>query len=226
MLASDPTAAKRKAIKERYKRQAAEASGYPVAHRGAPLAVRVAQLNRLFARRYGDELPDDDDGRVAAWVMACHMAYRTNGSSYYIAKWVHQWASWMDSDELDALITRAIDKPHRFGADKIAEILSVTEAERTELRLTTIGSIDKTSAERKAERKERDRLTKEAGRRAAGKPTRAEWEAKARRNTRPWEALNPPISERTWYRQQKRAALIVDCQPQSRTRAPSRKRIA
>lgn len=205
---NDRTAAKLKEVKLRYRRKAEAAADYPVVKNGPPLAVRIKELNRLFRRRYGYELLDDDDGRDSAWLMASHLAHRLNGPGYYVAKWTEVACPWMEEDERESLIAKVLANPHRFTADTLARRLNVTEAERTELRLTTIGSIDKTSAERKADRKARkrvrDRRNKQHQRRTEGRKTRTEYEEQSLRNTKPWVALG--ISERTWYRRQERAA--------------------
>jgi hypothetical protein len=84
-----------------------------------------------------------------------------------------------------------------WSADNLARFLGVTYAQRQALRLTTIGSINVGRRARKELRKRRDRLAKEAKRRAAGmRPQSASLSA-----IQPWRALG--MSRRTWYRRNK-----------------------
>jgi hypothetical protein len=53
-------------------------------------------------------------------------------------------------------------------ADTLAKALNLTDAERTRLKIRTIGAVDCTKAEREARRRECKRLAKEAKRRTAG----------------------------------------------------------
>jgi hypothetical protein len=71
------------------------------------------------------------------------------------------------------------------------------------LRITTIGSVDVTNAERAAARKARKRQSKQAMRRAKGKLTRSDYLAQSKENAKPW--ISEGISRRTWYRRQKLA---------------------
>src|SRR5262249_1358107 len=83
------------------------------------------------------------------------------------------------------------------SADNLARFLGVVYADRQALGLTTIGSVDIKKRARKELRKRRNRLVKEAKRRAAGmRPQRESLSA-----TKPWEKLG--ISRATWYRQNK-----------------------
>src|ERR1700719_4094795 len=60
--------------------------------------LRIADLRRLYADRYGRMLPDDDAGRDAAFVMACHLAKRPDAERR-IANWLELQAPWMRQDE-------------------------------------------------------------------------------------------------------------------------------
>ena len=44
---------------------------------GNIIAIRCAELERLFIARYGRQLPDDDAGRDEAMLMAHHLAHRS-----------------------------------------------------------------------------------------------------------------------------------------------------
>ena len=129
-------------------------------------ALRVAQINRLFRARYGETLPDDDAGRDDAEVMAHHLAHRGSGAERRIASWVALRAPWMSAVEVAAMIARVIAKPIRWRADALGKLLRLTDAERTELKITTIGSVDVPRAERIKRRRERARQRMAARRRA------------------------------------------------------------
>jgi hypothetical protein len=103
----------------------------------------------------------------------------------------------------------------RWSADNLARFLGVTYAQRQALRLTTIGSVNVGKRARKEMRKRRDRLAKEAKRRAAGmRPQSASLSA-----TKPWRELG--MSRATWYRRNKArrrgetvlsAAIFLSCE--------------
>jgi predicted P-loop ATPase len=162
-------------------------------------ALRVAELRRFFHDCYGPDLPDDDAGRADARLMAHHLAHRIGDPSNRIAAWLEGAAPWMAPDERADLAANVIAKPLRYRADKLAAMLGLTEATRRRLRITTIGAIDCTKAERLEQRRERARLAKQAKRRAAGNKTRAAYleDCKAK-STRPWQAAG--ISRSRWYR--------------------------
>jgi hypothetical protein len=162
-------------------------------------ALRIAELRRLFKARYRDVLPDDDAGRDEALVMAHHLAHRAGDPRRRITGWLELQAPWMTPAEIAALISTVLAKPLRWRADKLAARLNLTEAERRRLRITTIGAVDRTKAERIADRKRRKRLIERARRRARGVRPRAEYQRSSVSRAKPWLALG--ISRRTWYRQ-------------------------
>ena len=160
-------------------------------------ALRVADLKKLFYARYGRVLPDDDAGRDDAFVMAQHLAKRPNPERR-IPAWLSLNCPWMSQTDVQKLTAKAITKPLRWRADKLARRLNLHEAERQRLRITTIGAVDVDKAQRIHRRKEAKRRAMAAARRAKGATPRAEYEAKSLSRARPWEAAG--ISRRTWYR--------------------------
>jgi hypothetical protein len=182
-------------------RRAEIARRYKAKKRGRPAsmaALRIAELRRLFAARYGETLPDDDAGRDEALLMAHHLARRPGDPRHRIAAWCELHASWMPADELERLIADVMARPRRWRADTLAVRLNLTEAERRRLAIRTIGAVDVTKAQRQARRLERDRLRKQQRRRNAGAKPRRCYLAAAASRIRPWVALG--ISRRTWYR--------------------------
>jgi hypothetical protein len=115
----------------------------------------------------------------------------------------------MSADEMASLITNVIAKPIRWRADPMAARLGLKEADRARLRITTIGAVDMTKAEREAARKARKRQAKREGRRDRGMKPRAEYEKQSLSATKPWEVAG--CSRRTWYRrqQQEQARKLV-----------------
>jgi hypothetical protein len=181
-------------IRKRYQRRGGTA---------AIVTFRMAELYRCFNRAYGGApLPNDDAGRDDLR-LAFQVLSTTSGPGPRMANVALTWAPWMPSDELEALIADVVAHPRRFKADTMAARLGITAEIRNLLKLRTIGAIDKSAAERAAERREQQRLAKEQKRRAAGIPTIAEALA-LRAKREPWKAAE--ISRSTWYRRRQRAA--------------------
>jgi hypothetical protein len=166
-------------------------------------ALRVADIARLFADRYGAGLPDDDAGRDDVRIMVHHLALMSGDQVKRITSWIASRAPWMAPDAAQHLIEQAIAKPLRWRADKLAVRLNLTAADRSRLGIKTIGACDLTKAEREAARKARKRQTERKGRRAKGVKPRAEYLATSAERAKPW--LAEGISRRTWYRRQRAA---------------------
>lgn len=180
----------RKAIARRYRKR----SGEP-----APMAaLRVAELTRLLAARYGDALPDDDAGRDDAVLVCHHLARRAGNPVDRIFAWLEQRAPWMAADERADIAGRVTANPLRWRADTLAHRLRLTVDERTRLGIKTIGAIDQTAAERAECRRLKKQHAKEALRRSNGAIPRGEYLASSTQHQQPWQALG--ISRRTWYR--------------------------
>jgi hypothetical protein len=159
--------------------------------------MRVSQLERLFASRYGQTLPDDDAGRDDLFVAAHHVC--TKGGD--IIAWASLWAPWLGDTEARKLAARVSANPLRWKADTLAARLNVSYAERQRLKLTTIGAVDVPASGRELLRKQRNKQRKTDARRAKGAKPRAVYEAESAESTRPWAALG--ISRRTFYRRKK-----------------------
>ena len=184
-------------------RHAEIARRYKAKNAGKPpvsiAALRIAELRRLFYARYGRTLPDDDAGRDDLVVMAHHLA-RRHGDPLRIHNWIELHAPWMSAKEADEKVRFVVAHPIKWRADKLAQRLHLTEAERRRLGIRTIGAIDMTKQERKEARRRRQRQRDLNRRRAHGATPRVEWEAIHDTNrTKPWLAAG--ISRATWYRQ-------------------------
>jgi hypothetical protein len=161
-------------------------------------SLRINELNRLFTARYGHTLPDDDAGRDDILVMAHHLARCPGEVGRRIRNWIELHAPWMASDMAAQIIRLVTSNPIKWRADTLAQRVRLTEAERRQLGIRTIGSIDMTREERKKARRLRQRQRDLARRRAQGARPRAEYEANSISRSKPWMAHG--ISRRTWYR--------------------------
>jgi hypothetical protein len=134
--------------------------------------IRLRELERLFRGRYGRFLPDDDAGLDDLIVAAHHIAFLRGEVPKHIVAWARAWAPWMPSDEAKRLAERVAAEPRKWTADALAWRLRLSRAERTELRITTIGAFDMSKAEREAARKQRRRDAERARRakRSTGRP--------------------------------------------------------
>jgi hypothetical protein len=164
------------------------------------IMVRLRELERLFASRYGATLPDDDAGHDELLVAANTIAgaYKDENTASRIVSWARVWAPWLPAAEAEALAARVAANPHRWTADTLAWRLRLTTVERDALGITTIGAVDMSKAERLARRKERKRVTEVGRRKAKGAVSRAAYEAASASRIKPWATLG--MSRRTWYR--------------------------
>ena len=73
--------------------------------------LRCAELERLFAARYGPELPNDDAGRDDLLLVAHHLGRRAGEPSQRIAAWCRAHAPWLAAAELEQLVDDVRTKP-------------------------------------------------------------------------------------------------------------------
>lgn len=145
-------------IKRRYERKSA------VGKRTRSMAaIRLAELTRWLHDAYGAgvELEPSPDAIRIAELFAHHLACLANPERR-IAEWLAFYAPTIPPQERERLIGNAIGSPIHWSADKLAWRIRLTDAKRTELKITTIGAIDCTKEQRAARRKEqRARLMRE-----------------------------------------------------------------
>jgi hypothetical protein len=103
----------------------------------------------------------------------------------------------MRQDEIEAVLAGATAKPRRWRADALGKLLGLTDTQRTELKITTIGACDVTKAERMKRRRERARQ-RQAAKRQAASVSRAQYLAACAAKPKPWLLLG--LSRATWYR--------------------------
>jgi len=99
------------------------------------------------------------------------------------------------------MAARVISNPLRWRADKLAKVLNLHEAERSRLRITTIGSCDLSKEERVKRRRALKRLRRRERRRASGAKPREEYEANSISRAKHWEALG--MSRASWVPRRK-----------------------
>lgn len=149
-------------IKRRYERKP------KVGKRGRPMAaIRLAELSRWLndAIGAGAELEQCEWSEGIARLFVHHFVVLGDGSRR-AADWLATYAPWIDRRDREYLITEANHCPLKWSADKLAWKLRLTDAKRTELKITTIGAIDVGREERKA-RRNRLKRERERARRAA-----------------------------------------------------------
>jgi hypothetical protein len=161
-------------------------------------ALRIAELTRVFAARYGEVLPDDDAGADDARVMVHHLAQLATNQRRRISEWLKHRAPWMPQQAARELMEAALSKPIRWRADTLGARLGLTATERKALQIRTIGDIESTATERLVRRRERSRLAKARKRKEAGQLGRSEYLAACAARPKPWERLR--VSRRTWFR--------------------------
>jgi hypothetical protein len=101
------------------------------------------------------------------------------------------------------IIDEANSIPPCRKADPLAAWLGLTYADRQNLHIRTIGSVNVKKRARTVLRKRSKRLAEERRRRTRGVRSRVQYEGNSIAATRPWEKLN--IGRRTWYRRQKQS---------------------
>jgi len=95
-----------------------------------------------------------DDARV----LAHHARNLPRDERINITRFLHRWAPWLAFSKVEALVEEAIEHQMRRRADTLGGRMGLTMADRTALRITTIGAIDCSKAERVERRKGQERL--------------------------------------------------------------------
>jgi hypothetical protein len=145
----------------------------------------------LHARHVGARQTED----FSRWLIAWHWHNpKARDPIWSLTEAARRMGGKITEAQSSAITEEASVTRKHLTADKVAKFLGVTYAQREALRLTTIGSIDVKKRARKELRKRRDRLAKEAKRRAAGIRPQSE----SLSATQPWRELG--MSRRTWYR--------------------------
>ena len=161
----------------------------------------VGDLRRLFRHRYGATLPPDDAGRDDLCLLLQAISLDPRVPAEKMAREIEVLGPWMDATEAKQLIDDLMNLPlcwRKLPPKALGAMVRLTNRERERLRLWRIAPVDMTADElieqRKAKRRTRARLT----RRKAGAAARADYLAKSKSKSKPWEAEG--ISRTTWYR--------------------------
>jgi hypothetical protein len=163
--------------------------------------VRLRELERLFSWRYGACLPNDPAGREAVKSSAHHIAHMSGDAARHIAAWTSLWAPWMDEDKVSELIAVVLRRPLKFKADTLGRKLRLSNAERYELKIRTIGAFDVSKEQRMAYRKLRRAMYDRTRRQEKGAMSRHEYLVSSLSRLRPWKKLG--MSRANWYRKGK-----------------------
>lgn len=135
-------------------------------------AIRLAQLTRWLhdTNGAGVELEPSDHSVQLVRIFAHHMAALPD-TARRVQAWIECYAPWLSLASREVLIAEVQQCPLKWSADKLAWKIRLTDAQRTRLKITTIGAID-VSREQRAERQRQRRAQRERDRRAAKRTSR------------------------------------------------------
>jgi hypothetical protein len=161
--------------------------------------LRIGDLNKLFAYRYGGDrenyvFPNDDAGLEDLKILLHHYALN---NPLAMTRIIRLRAPWLR--DASGLLAQIDAFPMKWRAGTLGRSLNLRGAEWRALRLRTIGPVDMTKMERMAYSQALARERKKAKRRAEGRLVRQEWLARnSLSRTKPWVAEG--VSRRTWER--------------------------
>jgi len=179
-------AARKYEIAKRYRRKLAKLGN----RSRAMAAIRLSELTRWLHdwNGAGAELEASDAGYSTVRLFAHHLGGLPD-TPRRVTVWCAAYAPWVTPRDLERLISEVVECPIKWGADKLAWKIRLTDAKRSELKIKTIGAIDCAKAQRLIRAK-----AKRAARDAARRPRKP-------KAGKPWEVLG--ISRRTWFRRRK-----------------------
>lgn len=159
--------------------------------RGGPPSIstlRRAELVRLFESRFGKVLPDDDSGSEDVCLFADHCGMNRE---HILQAFCRSYAPWLTAGEISEILAQR--RVASWAADDLGRKLGLRDAERTTLKIRTIGAIDCGKVARKKRRKVKKR-EREAARRAAAGATPHK---RSVSRLKPWDSEG--ISRTEWY---------------------------
>lgn len=117
-------------------------------------AIRIAELSRWLAdvAGAGTELQPCEWSEGVARIFVHHFVVLSDGNRR-AAEWLATYCPWIETRDREYMITEANHCPLKWSADKLAWKIRLTDAKRTELKITTVGAIDCNADQRKARRK-------------------------------------------------------------------------
>lgn len=192
-------------LKEKPRRKRARNSAWKF----SPEMLRMREIEKVIRHRHGTFIPDpsgtDDIDLCLCYLRAVAM---TPGNQD-LESWCARWAPWANPQTIEEIEKLRIDRKRMLKADDVARLLMVSFAERTKLKLRTIGAYDVTKIERTELAKEKKRATdknrQKQKRIMEGRQDRASYEAASISKAKPWEILG--ISRAGWYRKQRETGL-------------------
>lgn len=158
----DVIAARKWEIKRRYSRKA------KVGKRTRSMAaIRLAELTRWLDDTHGagTELEAGEPSILISRIFAHHMGALPD-MPRRVTAWLDRYAPWISLASREVLIAEVAECPIKWSADKLAWKLGLTDAQRSRLKITTIGAIDCNKDQRK-DRDRAKRAERERNRRAA-----------------------------------------------------------
>lgn len=168
---------------------------------------RMNEIEKIIRARHGAIVPETDDAFIYAEALAA-VLFPEFGEDFVVMVegFMRKWYPWATQHQIEHVIFERTQRRFKdISADALGHMLHLTDAERTSLRIRTIGACDITAAQRKRRqklvRRDRDRMAKQVARRAAGAVPRDEYLANSLTSSKPWEAFH--CSRRTWERKGK-----------------------
>lgn len=132
-------------------------------------AIRIAELKRWLVDLVGEgvELDASQWAETIARIFVHHFVVLADGNRR-AAEWLDTNCPWIATPDREYMITEANHCPLKWSADKLAWKIRLTDAKRSELKITTIGAIDFNKDQRKARdrtrRAEREKQRRETKR--------------------------------------------------------------
>jgi len=156
-------AARKFEIAKRYKRKTVKIG----ARSRGMAAIRLAQLTRWLDDCYGcgHELNPSERSILIVRIFSHHMANLPD-MPRRVTAWIDRYAPWLDLASRERLISEVAECPIKWSADKLAWKIGLTDAKRSELKITTIGAID-CNQQQRSERRKKAKAERERTRRAA-----------------------------------------------------------
>ena len=135
-------------------------------------AIRIAELKRWLDDLIGAgvELEPMDSSERIARIFVHHFVVLSDGNRK-ASEWLTTYCPWIEAQDREHMITEANHCPIKWSADKLAWKIRLTDAKRTELKITTIGAID-CNAQQRAERRKAKQAELHRARRARLKAER------------------------------------------------------
>lgn len=142
-------AARHREIKRRYEHHA------KVGKRTRSMAaIRIAELTRWLHGQHGAgaEIEPSSQAETVARIFVHHFVVLADGNRR-AADWLATYCPWIERRDREAMISEANHCPLKWSADKLAWKIGLTDAKRSELKITTIGACDVPKADRAQRRK-------------------------------------------------------------------------